>query len=907
MPKTAQELVAFNRGRVSELALARVDLKRVQLSAEEQTNWMPRALGSMMLRPGLGYTGATAGHNPSRSIPFVFGNDDTARIEVTTGKIRIWIDDELLARPSVTAAITNGAFTSNLTGWTDADDVGATSDWNAGGYMQLNGDGSVFARRRQQVTCYDFGIEHALRIVIFRGPVTLRIGSSAGDDDFFESAELGAGEHSISFTPTADFHIELSASRIPVALIDSVTIESAGTVEVAAPWDDGDLDFLRSEQSGDVVYIACNGVQQRKIERRGDRPGARGWSVVLYEPENGPYRNANLGPTTLTPSATTGDITLTASDKLFRAGHLGALFQITQAGQRVTRSISAQNTFSDAIRVTGVGTSRTYSFNVSGTFTATWTLQRSVGEEGNWEDIASSSATVDSATADGLDNQIVFYRIGVKTGNYTSGTLTVTLVFALGSTVGVVRITSVTNELLASAQVLVPLGGTGATDEWAEGAWSDYRGFPSAVALHEGRLWWAGKDKIWGSVSDDFENFDPETEGDSGPLSRSIGQGPVDHINWLVSAARLILGADMTEFSARSSGFDEILTPTNLKITPISDNGGANVAGLRVDGGVVFVDRSTYRVYRLDFDAASNDYQPEDLAKLIPDIGSPGFVRMAVQRKPDIRLHCVRSDGTAGVLIFDKTENVICWIDAESPGADGLIEDVCVLPASAGEDQVYYTIARSISGATVRYHEKWALESECRGETLNKQADSFIVFTNSPASATVPGLEHLEGEEVVVWAGGICLTDEDGEIETFTVSGGQIALTHEGASYAATTGVVGLSYEARYKSTKLAYAAAGGSALGKVKRIDHVSPILAYTHARGLQYGSAFDSSETMDPLPDIEDGTTVDGNYIWRHYDKGSTEFPGEWDTDSRLCFLAQAPRPVTVLGVVLDMQTNG
>jgi hypothetical protein len=50
-------LLAFNRGVISRLALARLDLKRPKLSAEEQTNWMARSLGPMSLRPGLKFLG----------------------------------------------------------------------------------------------------------------------------------------------------------------------------------------------------------------------------------------------------------------------------------------------------------------------------------------------------------------------------------------------------------------------------------------------------------------------------------------------------------------------------------------------------------------------------------------------------------------------------------------------------------------------------------------------------------------------------------------------------------------------------------------------------------------------------------------------------------------------------------
>ena len=59
MPQENVPLIAFNRGLISQLALARVDLRRTALSADIQTNYVPRVLGSMMIRPGLGYTGET--------------------------------------------------------------------------------------------------------------------------------------------------------------------------------------------------------------------------------------------------------------------------------------------------------------------------------------------------------------------------------------------------------------------------------------------------------------------------------------------------------------------------------------------------------------------------------------------------------------------------------------------------------------------------------------------------------------------------------------------------------------------------------------------------------------------------------------------------------------------------------
>ena len=60
MSKGDEVRLTFNRGVLSRNALARLDLKRTALAAEEQTNFMPRAFGPMSLRPGLKHLGTTA-------------------------------------------------------------------------------------------------------------------------------------------------------------------------------------------------------------------------------------------------------------------------------------------------------------------------------------------------------------------------------------------------------------------------------------------------------------------------------------------------------------------------------------------------------------------------------------------------------------------------------------------------------------------------------------------------------------------------------------------------------------------------------------------------------------------------------------------------------------------------------
>lgn len=890
----------FNAGLISRLALGRTDLKRQTFSAEVMTNWMPRMLGSMMLRPGLMYVDGVKANNQAVHIPFVFSNTDTAIIEITNAVMRVRVSEQVITRVAVSTAVTNGTFDSNVTNWTDDDEVGGTSAWATGGYMRLTGDGTAYAIRTQQVTVSagDQNKEHALRIVIERGPVILRVGSTSGGDEYISEASLETGTHSLAFTPTGNFYIQFKSNLLRYVQVDSCAIESSGAMEITTPWLTADLTKLRWDQSADVVFVACSGYQQRRIERR----GTRSWSIVLYKAEDGPFRIQNLTTNSLTPSAITGNITLTALKPLFRATQVGALFQLVSTGQTVSKSISAENTFSDPIRVTGVGADRTFTIALSGTWVATVVLQRSIdAASGPWSDVSGKTwaANTTETYADGLDNQIVYYRIGVKTGGYTSGTVVSSLAIATGSITGVARVTAFTDSKHVDAEVLTALGATTATTDWSEGEWSDYRGWPTALALYEGRLWHAGKGKAWGSVSDAYASYDAATEGDSAPINRSLGSGPVDTVNWLLPLQRLLFGGGMAEISARSTSFDEPLTAGNWNVKDASTQGSYNIPAVKVDSSGVFLQKSRNRVYQLSYDLSRNDYSATDLTRFVPDIAQSagGFVRLAVQRQPDTRIHAVLADGTVAACVFDPAEDELCWVKVET---DGIVEDVFIIPGTA-EDNVYYSVKRTVSSGTVRYLERWALESECVGGTLNKQADAAMTFTNSPASATVPGLSYLEGKALVVWTDGKCLTDANGDIATFTVSGGHITLTNGGATYLATTGVVGLAYTGRWKSTKLAYGAQLGSALNQRKKINRLGLVLADAHHKGLKFGQNF---TTMRTLSQVIGGKPVTSDQIHTEIDEDLTPFPGGWSTDSRLCLAANAPRPCTVLATVVSLE---
>jgi hypothetical protein len=243
MPKQNVSMLLFNRGVISPLALGRIDQERVNFSAETQTNFVPRMLGSMRLRCGTKYIGTTYQNKYAKHIPFIFTLSDTAILEFTDNLLRVKVNEQPILRETVTTAIANGNFDTNLASWTNNDEGTATSVWQTGGYAKLTGTGTDAAILEQQVTVSGGNLnkEHAVRILIEQGNITFKIGSTSGGDDYITETTLSKGEHSLAFTPAGNVYIEFLNRSKRSALINSIRIESNEELQIATLYNEDDL------------------------------------------------------------------------------------------------------------------------------------------------------------------------------------------------------------------------------------------------------------------------------------------------------------------------------------------------------------------------------------------------------------------------------------------------------------------------------------------------------------------------------------------------------------------------------------------------------------------------------------------------------------------------------------------
>lgn len=965
MAKQNAALQSFTHGETSKEALGRIDIEKMRLAAECQVNWMPYVLGPMQVRPGLQYIGEVYLDAAGREIPFVFSKLDTARIELTPSIMRVWVSDAVVTRVSVSTTITSGTMLSS-SGWVTTGTTDGASATIANGEMALSCPPiGGLAQTQQTVTvgAGDIAKEHGLRIVVSNGPVTARVGTVAGLDDLVSQTDLDTGTHSLAFTPgQTSFILQMESHDPQNKIITSVSIDPAGALTLPTPWGASDMANISDEQSGDIIYIACDGIAPYKIERR----STNGWSVAKYLSNNGPM---NVLPsredTRVTPSACFGNITISSDKPIFEASNVGQLMRMFNPGQDFTVIVGANDTWTPAFRVDGLTSDRDFVVNVSGTWVGTVRLQRSVtGPDSGWVDIGGSGGNQtnnaplkDTTGGSRFDNVAVWYRAGFKGGEYTSGAATFACTYKSGGRYGVVRITNYVSSTSVAAEVLTTLMTIKPTTNWSFGQWSSANGYPTSVKFHEGRLGWYGQDNMWLSASGGYTDFseikliDGTDTGDGGPIIERFGYGPVDVVAWGLSLSRLLLGREGSIASVRSNTLDEPMTPTNISIKDCSTQGAARIKAIKIDKAGIFVQQSGRRVYELNFNSQQFDYIGHDLTRLNLDIGAVGFVDIAAQRQPDTYVHFVRTDGQDAVLLYDPEDEVEGWFRYQTLG---IIENVCVLPASDIEDHVYFRIKRTINGTTKRYVEKLARRSDCIGGTLNNMADAYVSWTGTAAS-TMSGLSHLEGETVVVWADGEpignatvlsgAITFPDGDTHTNAVAGlGGVTYSTDGADITQVTGIatkysgypallfadghysgtvaVGsdgtatlpnarfadkivavLGYSAVFESAKLAYAAQGGTALNQKKKIDHIGVTAYDTHYQGFQYGS--DLSNLRD-LPQVENERTTTTDKVWDQYDKAMIPFAGTWDTDSRLVLYATAPYPAKIGAAVVSVRTS-
>lgn len=493
------------------------------------------------------------------------------------------------------------------------------------------------------------------------------------------------------------------------------------------------------------------------------------------------------------------------------------------------------NTVISAAQTAGLRINGTWEVTTYGAWETTLYLER-LTASGDWEFVRSWRANKDrniAVTGETDGEETLRLRIVAGTSSETSTAAGARFILeaADARVDGLVKITAVASAVSATCEVISALLDTSPTYVWTEGAWSDARGYPRAVTMHENRLWFGGSAReplrVWASVTGDIENF-RRSSLDDASISFTPTAGELNPIQWMASQGKqLVIGTMGDEWTITGEG--KPITPTNVLFERQSTHGSAQVQATMAGEVITFVQRGGRKLRRISARSDADAWATSDMTVLAEHVTQGGIRQMAYGSHPNAILWAVTGTGKLLGLTLEVEQNVFGWHVHET---DGLVESVAVVYGDDA-DEVWLAVKRGAVRSIERldprvFSRQW--------EELDQMMflDAAKVIDLAPASATVSGLSHLEGKTVAILADGV-------EHPTRVVSGGSITLAAPASRV-----VVGLPFTSELQPSKREVQTDKGTAQGRLWRVSRVG---VYVHdSRGGQVADS--PSSRFEALP---------------------------------------------------------
>ena len=290
---------------------------------------------------------------------------------------------------------------------------------------------------------------------------------------------------------------------------------------------------------------------------------------------------------------------------------------------------------------------------------------------------------------------------------------------------GYVEITGFTSTTIVTGTVQgVSLAtGPAATVDWAEGAWSDVRGYPATVTFHERRRWFARTvtqpQTQWASKPFVYDDYTLGAAADDA-LNLTLNTEKANDIKWMSSGQTLATGTFGGEFVTSSGTNGVSLTPDNANASRQTGWGSENIQPQKIANYVYYIQRAGRKIRELFYFFDQDTYKSVDMTILSEHITESGIINIAYQQNPDSTLWCVREDGQMALLVREEDQQVKAWSRLVT---DGLYKSVAVIPSNEGPyDEVWNVTMRTINGVTRRYIERFT-----DPQVPERQEDCFYV------------------------------------------------------------------------------------------------------------------------------------------------------------------------------------
>jgi hypothetical protein len=341
-----------------------------------------------------------------------------------------------------------------------------------------------------------------------------------------------------------------------------------------------------------------------------------------------------------------------------------------------------------------------------------------------------------------------------------------------------------------------------------EAVWSATKGYPRSVTFHEGRLYFGGSKSrpstIWGSKVGLFFDFDA-TEGlDDDAIEATLDTNTFNAIVDIISGRDLQVFTTGGEFYVPQSGLEPI-TPTNFFVKTASRNGTQQ--GVRVqqlESGTLFIQRQGKSLNEFAYTDTQLTYVTQKISLLAGHL-LKGPSRIALRRsvatdENDLLLITNTADGTMAVFSLLRAQNVIA--PSEFITVDGAYIDV-----SVDISTIYTVVRRNVDGVNQYYVEVFD------NDLLTDSAKSGTGVVSTVTMA------HLVTETVNIL--------EDGSVQANQAvpSGGTVTLPRATVS----SYEIGLPIAVEARTMPVDLKLQTGTRLGFKKRIVEVNALVANT------------------------------------------------------------------------------
>jgi len=690
-----------------------------------------------------------------------------------------------------------------------------------------------------------------------------------------------------SYSTEQNYVLEFTAGKIRIFTHNGVIVDGGGTpIEVSTPYTEAELATIKYTQSADVLFL----VQPNHPPATLTRYSATSWTYAAMAMTEVPFDDPNITDITITPSALTGTITLTASDDYFTAAMEGQSMHI---GHTVPGQYEKGKPNVDTLEVTCVpgGTVYVESF---GFWDGSFVVEKQ-DDAGTWTQLKRQSGNRSAnynMTFTNDDDVIRSYRVTstefdttVRSGEDANQRGYVTIQAFAKDYYGIVEITSVSTATSATASVTKKLGATTATKDFALQAWSSTSGYPSAIGFFEDRLVFAGSkaqpQTYWASKSGDYYNFGTSVPlQDDDAITGTLASGQMNGIKAIVSFGEMIMLTSGGEY--RVSGGGENFTPTQQQARAQEYRGISDLAPVVIGGRIVYVQQHGNIVRDLAYSYDVDKYTGDDVSILATHLfDGHTIVGMTYQQIPDSVVWCVREDGVLLGMTYVKEQDVYAW---HRHTTQGEFIDVCAI-SGTNEDELWAIVKRGDNYCVERMSERFISDDPA----AQFYVDSGYTYTGA-AISTIPGLTWLAGEKVQILADGNRLPDME------VPAGGTLTLDRAYSSIS-----IGLSFDTVIQTLPVEMTGQDGTWGSRKKRIQNM--MVMFQDTVGGKFGFA---DKAMDEIK--WRSTEPYGTPIALYSGKKKITLPqANYENTLMLTIKQDAPLPMTILSIIPEVLPGG